>query len=216
MTGVVPNPTFIFRITHLDNLAGILQLGGLFAPNNQPPNAPVYHPIHHASIQNQRAATPVVCGPMGNVHDYVPFYFAPRSPMLCSLQRGNVEGYNGGPAPIIYLVTTIQNVVGAGLRYVFTDGHGIMQFTSYYDDLVHLNEIDWPLMEARYWADTQEDNDRSRRRQAEFLIHASCPWSVILCIGVYNQPTKTRVESLLQASGIGHVPPVEVRPNWYY
>ena len=39
--------------------------------------------------------------------------------------------------------------------------------------------IDWELMESKYWHDTDEDNSRKRRREAEFLIHKFCPWTLV-------------------------------------
>ncbi len=48
-------PTWIFRITHIDNLPGILQRGGVYAPNTTPDDDLTYKTIHHQSIQAQRA-----------------------------------------------------------------------------------------------------------------------------------------------------------------
>jgi ssDNA thymidine ADP-ribosyltransferase DarT-like protein len=64
------------------------------------------------------------------------------------------------------------------------------------------------------WADTPDDSDRKRRRQAEFLVHHFFPWNLISQIGVVNAEMKERVERLL--TGAGHRPPVHVRQQWYY
>jgi hypothetical protein len=48
--------------------------------------------IGDTSIKSRRARIEVRCRPGGKVCDYVPFYFAPRSPMLFSIQCGNVPG----------------------------------------------------------------------------------------------------------------------------
>jgi len=42
------------------------------------------------SVQGHRAVKAVPVPPGGTLHDYVPFYFAPRSPMLRTLEGGNV------------------------------------------------------------------------------------------------------------------------------
>ena len=52
-----------------------------------------------------------------------------------------------------------------------------MRFTDFFDDLKDLDKIDWDLMQSRYWNDTNDDPDRKRRRQAEFLVHEFFPWS---------------------------------------
>ena len=54
--------------------------------------------------------------------------------------------------------------------------------------------IDWELMESKYWHDTDEDNSRKRRRQAEFLIHKFCPWRLVKEIGVMNNDVKIKVQ----------------------
>lgn len=38
------------------------------------------------------------------MHDYVPFYFGPLSPMMLNLKTGRVAGYEEDQEPLIYLV----------------------------------------------------------------------------------------------------------------
>jgi len=148
------------------------------------------------------------------LHDYVPFYFAPRSPMLCAIWYGMVEGYTEGQQSIIHLVSTVQAVHLDGRLFVFTDGHGIMAFTDFFNDLSDLNAVDWEVMHAHYWADTPADNDRKRRRQAEFLVHKFFPWRLITEIGVMNQNMRQQVEDILVHTT--HRPIVTVQRGWYY
>ena len=158
--------------------------------------------------------TRVPCDPGGCLNDYVPFYFGVRSPMLYTINLGNVEGYEQGQEAIVYLKSTAQTASNANLDYVFTDGHGIMDFTDFYDDFAHLGEIDWPLMKAKWWNDTVEDPDRKRRRQAEFLVHGGFPWTWVEAIVVMNNAREAQVQTLLAHAA--HKPPVVVRRNWYY
>jgi hypothetical protein len=65
-------------------------------------------------------------------------------------------------------------------------GHGLATFTDWYDDLARLDQVDWNLVMARYWMDRPDDNDRQRRKQAEFLVWRSMDWSLIEGIGVLN------------------------------
>ncbi|MFN5864523.1 MAG: DarT ssDNA thymidine ADP-ribosyltransferase family protein, partial [Pseudanabaena sp.] len=85
----------------------------------------------------------------------------------------------------------------------------------FYEDLDALpHVIDWEIMEAKYWKDTDEDGDRKRRRQAEFLVYDFLPWELINHIGVINSTIRTQVLELLQHSV--HKPTVSVHRNWYY
>ena len=211
---MAPNPAPIYHITPIENLRGILEAGELRAKGALDREDAGYVNIAHQTIQDRRAHTPVPCGPGGWLHDYVPFYFGPRSPMLYTIAQGNVEGFAGGQQSIVYLVSTVQSVQAAELRYVFTDGHGIMAITEFYDDPAQLDEVDWPLMNSRYWFDTDDDLDRKRRRQAEFLIHRRFPVRLIHRIGVIDQHRKTETEALL--AEFGPAITVAAEPGWYY
>jgi hypothetical protein len=167
-------------------------------------------------IQGVRHIRNLPCGPGGTLHDYVPFYFGYLSPMLLQLKTGRVTGYNEGQEPLVYLKTTVQAVEQAGLGFVFSDGHGIAAFTSWYADSSRLNEVDWTMVYERYWRDEVSDMDRQRRKQAEFLIHRTCPWALIQEIGVVNTPMKTRVEEILNGFPAAMRRVVNVQPRWYY
>ena len=158
----------------------------------------------------------IPCGPRWTVHDYVPFYFGYLSVMLLNLKTGRVPGYNEGQEPLVYLVSSAQAVVGSGAGFVFSDGHGLANFTCWYDALRHLDEVDWNLVYQKYWADNSEDNDRQRRKQAEFLIHRFCDWSLVQQIGVLNGRARDRVIAHLDAFPGMQRPEVRIRPEWYY
>ena len=213
---MIPDPTWVFRITHVDNLRAILQRGGIYAPNATPADDIPHKAIHFDRIQQQRLNTPVPCGPGGVVHDYVPFYFAPRSPMLYTIHKGNVSGYDEGQGPIVYLVTDVQTVQSSGARFVFTDGHAIMTVSQFFDDLSDLDEVDWSVMKSRWWNDTPRSPDRKRRRQAEFMIQRFCPWSLIRGIGVMDQARKAMVEAILREFPELPTSVVRIKPAWYY
>jgi hypothetical protein len=110
----------------------------------------------------------------------------------------------------------VQRVLDAGCRFVFSDGHGLAKFTSWYDDLARLDQVDWNLVGARYWLDTLNDNDRQRRKQAEFLVWKWLDWSLIDGIGVLNEQVKADVEAILAQHPSRSHPRVEMRSQWYY
>jgi len=58
--------------------------------------------------------------------------------------------------------------------------------------------------------------DRQRRKQAEFLVHRFCDWSLIHEIAVIDERMKTRVEQVCARVPSRHRPPVTVRGEWYY
>jgi hypothetical protein len=210
----IPYPTPIYRITHIQNLETILKRDGIFAPNMTPNDKLPHVAIHYEGIQQQRSCKSVPCGPGGTVHDYVPFYFGPRSPMLYTISKGNVQGYTGGQKQVIYLATTAQFIEKCGIKYVFTDGHAIMAYTSFFDNLSKLGRIDWSIIKSKWWNDTEIYPDRKRKRQAEFLVYEKVPWNSIKIIIVMDNKIEDKVNSILNAydSNI----PVKVRRTWYY
>ncbi len=173
-----------------------------------------YTNIAYQNIQDRRATTRVPCGARGNLHDYIPFYFAPRSPMLYVIHRGMVNDYPHGQKSIIHLVSKTQSIQQVSCEFVFTDGHGTMRITQFFDELNDLDKVDWDVMKTKFWNNIDKDMDRSRRRQAEFLVHQFLPWDLITHIGVINDEMKIRVEQILQAST--DRPTVVIHPDWYY
>ena len=119
-------PILIYHITHLGNLEGIIRAGGLAAKTLLQREQVDHVSIAYEHIQDRRARMRVACGPGGMLHDYVPFYFAPRSPMLYTIHRGNVPSFPEGQTPVLHLVADVDAVVAARLPYVFTDGHAVI------------------------------------------------------------------------------------------
>jgi hypothetical protein len=212
----VPIPTPIFRLVHIDNLGTLLRRGGLHAPQATPQDGLSYRTIHNVEIQTVRRTQQIPCGARGNVHDYVAFYFGYLSPMLFQLKTGRVSGYDEGQKPLIYIVSSAQAVAETDIPFVFSDGHGIAAFTDWYDSLSQLDKVDWKMVYQHYWADQPDDMDRQRRKQAEFLVHNFCPWSLIQEIAVINQSVKMQVENIIDGFNTTMRKPVIVRPGWYY
>jgi hypothetical protein len=188
----------------------------LYAPNTTPDDGLQYRTIHNVNVQANRHIKLIPCGPGGTAHDYVPFYFGPLSVMLLNLKTGRVQGYNEGQEPLIYLVSSVQAVVEAGLQFVYSDGHGLAGFTQWYDDPKDLAAVDWGIVGERYWHDKPEDNDRQRRKQAEFLVLNRLEWDLVSEIGVYNDAVRRQVTALVSEYPNLSQPPVVVRRDWYY
>jgi hypothetical protein len=206
--------TTIYHITHLRNLPNIIQDGGLWCDRGVMQRKLAYVSIAHQHIKDRRARKTVPGKPGGQLADYVPFYFAPRSPMLYVISQGGVAGYSEGQQPILHLVSSAEAVQAAGLPFTFADGHAEMDISRFFTDLHDLNKIDWAVMQSRQWADTLEDGDRKRRRQAEFLVQRFFPLSLIERIGVINHTLRLQVTALFPDPRSR--PPISIEPTWYY
>lgn len=203
----------LYHITDFSNLESILRQGGLLSNNLVREKGVDYENIAHTNIQKRRLNKTVPLPPYGNLHDYVPFYFAPKSPMLYAIYKGQVEGYEKGQDQIVYIVSRTDIIHNAGVDYVFTDGHAVMEYTDFFKDLNDLAKIDWNVMESQFWFDTEEDPDRKRRRQAGFLVYQFVPINIFLGFAVKNEEMKHIVEDTLHKHNYNC--PVAVR-DWYY
>lgn len=206
--------TFIFHITHLDNLGKILQTGSLWCDREKAAKSLDVKGIAHENIKARRARKNVPTSLGGSLADYVPFYFAERSPMLCAIHNRRITGYNEGQNLILHLFSTVEKVVERNLPFTFTDGHADMATSQFYENIPDLDKIDWNIMKERYWRDTDEDGDRTRRRQAEFLVHNHFPIDLITGIGVISESIKNSVEKVLAQSNTQMR--VVIKPHWYY
>lgn len=147
----VPENILIYHFTDAANLPGILETGHVYCKSGLSAGAQKTD-ISHYDLQQRRQKKKVLCGPGGVLHDYVPFYFAPHSPMMSAISNGRVEKCSRDTKRLVYLVTSLNKVQEADLGFIFSDGHATKAFTRIYDDPESLNKIDWPLMRARYWS----------------------------------------------------------------
>lgn len=132
-------PTPIYHFTHIDNLPSLLESGTFRCCRGMQNDGAGYRNIAYGDLQGRRSVRQVPVSPFGTLHDYVPFYFSPRSPMLYTISQGNVAHYQDGQSSLIYFVSTAQRIASAERLFVFTDGHGIMRWTRFYSDLSHLD-----------------------------------------------------------------------------
>jgi hypothetical protein len=206
--------TWIYHITHVDNLPGIAA-HGLVCDKLVPVVATSARSIAYENIKVRRAGTPVRKGPLGTLADYVPFYFAPRSPMLFTISRNNVPGAHNTQPDIVHLVVDARAVVAAGHRYVFTSGHAVIELSDFYDDLANLDQLDWDAINTSKWGSYYDSTDETKRKkQSEFLVHQRVAWDMVKAIGVKGPACEAKVRTAL--SGVSYQPQVVVRPNWYY
>jgi len=136
--------------------------------------------------------------------------------MLFQLHTGWVTDYHEGQEPIIYLVSNVQQVVESGSKFVFSDGHGIARFTSWFESIDDLDKIDWNVVYLKMWKDCIEDMDRKRRKQAEFLVYDFCDWDLINEIAVIDTMMKDKVETIFGGFDISLRKDVHIHNDWYY
>ncbi len=196
-----PDTIYLYRITHIDNLDFILK-SKLICCQNSDNSDPNFIGIGDSSLIQSRKSRQIPIVPNGDFSDYVAFYFGARSPMLYNIQKGFNNVTKRNPEDIIYLITNVDTVKENKSEFVFTDGHGYHHFSQFFNQEEDLKEIDWKTVNLVRWYDTEDDPDRKRRKQAEFLIHNEVPISMISVIVVYNENTKTKILTKLTENNI--------------
>ena len=209
----IPEQVFLYRIVHIENLDFILKSKKLTCPNSLEANSD-YIRIGDKKLIGSRNLTEIPASGGKNFRDYIAFYFGTRSPMLYIIQNGFKEVIRQDAEDIIYLVTTFEYVKEKDLPYTFTDGHAVSSLSRFFDKEEDLKEVDWSMVKARDWADNMNDNDRKRRKQAEFLVRGELELQSLLCIGVYNEATKSKILTIFTENN--YTCPVILRPTWYY
>jgi len=221
----VRSPLRIFHITAIPNLARIAKSKMLHANAVLQKKKIPHANIAYQGAQGKRATKLVAKPPGGVIHDYVPFYFAPRSPMLMAINGGKVEGCNFRQEDIVHFETTVEAVVAKGLPFVFYDYNATLDFASCYSDLKYLDKIDWDLFyEAprfdgycKFWFSTVNNPKyilRMETRQAEFLVHQRVPLNLMDVVGVCSPEKAAEVQEIFDDAKINI--PVEVKTAWYY
>ncbi len=207
-------PTRVLHFTHVDHLPDVA-LHGLLSDNAAQTRGLLATAVGNREIKERRRRRLVPLPPGGVVADYVPFYFAPRSPMMYAIDRGNVAEYAGGIDPLVYLVTTVERLHEVRCEVVTTDRNAVLGLATFRKGFEELGTaIDWPLMKSTWWNNTIQEPDRMERRMAECLAHEVVPWEAITEIHVRTAERRTQVEDLL---GPGITPgPVHVTPDWYF
>lgn len=201
---------FLYRITHLQNIQHVLQQGithiSSVIKNNK------FVSIGDSSLINSRSGFQLPNG--RRLGEYIPFYFGVRMPMLYVIQNG----FNGvtptSSNKIVYCVTSVKAIMESNMNFIFSDGHAIDGFSSFYSP-VDVNKIetivDFKAVKEQYWK-SDTDLDLKRRKEAEFLVLGDVPKEAIIGFAVHNQ---TAAEAIKEMEGFEGKKLI-VKPNYYF
>ena len=128
MPGKIPDTVWLYRIVHYTNLEYILQYG-MFTKSH-PQQDPNYVVIGDNQLIGQRQDYPVGLEGMGNLGDFVPFYFGPLSVMLLNTKTGHRGITQRSQREILYICCKMEVFEQKALSFVFTDGHAKDRLTT--------------------------------------------------------------------------------------
>ncbi len=103
------------------------------------------------------------------------------------------------------------------LCWLGTDRNATLNYARFFSTAHELyGLVDWELMRARIWHNTDTDPQRRERRMAELLVHQRLPWEAIQFIGTRNAADLQTVRSTLGTLAVNHLPQSDVRGDWYF
>ncbi len=203
------NKIYLSRITHIVNINHILK-HGITHINSENRNT------HYVSIGDNKLISKRDSFIIPNgiiLGEYIPFYFWWRMPMLYVIQKGYSGVKITEAENIVYCITKVTEIIEHNLEFVFTDGHAVNKFSSFYDieDIQEIDSIlDMNAIKSKYWTD-EADLDLKRRKEAEFLLAEDLPPNAIVGFVVYNEVAQAKLMEL----GIPELQ-VQIRPNFYF
>ncbi|MGQ8334527.1 type II toxin-antitoxin system toxin DNA ADP-ribosyl transferase DarT [Klebsiella pneumoniae] len=187
---------FAYHFTHIDNLEGIIK-NGLLSTNLKSNRGITHKDIANNEIQHRRSEMRVTCGPGGVVHDYVPFYFTKRSPMLLNvIKKKNVDQEG-----IIYLAIPIEAIEDKSVVFSNSSANTLTPPT-FYSNADDLNKLNWDAIDSRVWVPKIESV--KQQKMAELLIHNEIPFNNFSFLVVWNLCMKMHVTQLLKKYGVNN------------
>lgn len=215
--------TDIYHITHVNNLASVVNAGGLVSDARRVATGMSLTAIGMSQIKTRRLTLPVRCHAGLMVGGCVPFYFCPRSLMLYVIHCANADelSYRGGQEDIVHLVADAAEVARwadeTGYRWAFSLSNAGAGYAEFRSDLRDLRDVDWTAVQSTNFgrgATTPSGRPVKEGKQAEFLVEEFFPWTLVRRIGVRTAHVATRAQQAL--ADAAHKPPIEVLPNWYF
>ena len=204
----------IYRILHIENLHLLLQAKGLNSPNSIPnKQRSSYKNIYNTEIQSDRGNITVPHFPNATIHDFIPFYFCPASPMLYAITKGQ---YGIPSDDIIYLVADALEIAKEN-TFVFTNCNARLRFVEWFYDINDIPKLEWKCINARYWGRLNDPSGFTKQyKMAEFLVKDWLEWRYIQNIATNSKLAYEKVMGIMSRyCDICHKT-VIVKPEWYY
>lgn len=178
---------------------------------------PGYINIGDAELIKQRDEYVVkIDPPNGHLGDYIPFYFAGHSPMLLNIKTG-YRGIKKYPqSELVYLVCRISDIIEQCPHWCFTDGHAKSSITKFHNKVEDLSLLDWATINLQIWRSTEDDWDKMRRKQAEFLVKKHVPVTCISQIIVINSEQEAKVKEIENRIGIDIPVVIDKQRKYFY
>jgi hypothetical protein len=182
---------YVYHFTLLDNLESIIE-NGILCTNVKNKLGISHENIAEQGIQCRRHSMHVLCSNGKFVHDFVPFYFAKKTPM----QLGVINKKNIDQPLILYFAIPIE-IIEQRSGVVFTDASANTDIPpNFYDsfNLQKLSSLNWEAINSKKWGYPSESI--RHQKMAELLIPDKIKIEDVAYIVVWNGGIKEEVEKI--------------------
>lgn len=187
-------PTPIYHFTHINNLEKIFKNGKLLSHNTAHPEKDV----SNSGVQNLRA-NKVVYG--HSLHDYVPFYYTRKTPMLYVVTKINRVSEEN----LVFFKTYTQRLMGDNKNYSISNMNASRNASKFSNKESILYDLNWKgAIRLQYWndRDPEKKDKKKAEKQAEFLSLNEVLLSDVRFIIASNKETAEKVGKLMQEMGV--------------
>lgn len=195
-TATNPADWIAWHFTKLAFLPQILQDGALLCDRRANPAEVIANEgIKAARLQ---AAVALPDHPQGCVGDHVPFYFSPRSPTSYWVLRHTCKA-----TELVFFGVHVATITH-NMPWCASDGNAAQSMlTRFTKDLGAIGtHVDLNVLTLQSWKDpTGEDQDRIRRRHAEFLVYDQVPLNFISHVACYDDTALAVAQAALRDVG---------------
>jgi hypothetical protein len=176
---------------------------GLYC-KNAGKNTENYMNLGSQDVINRRDTVVVKCFRDTVVNDYIPFYFSIRTPMLYNIITGH-----GVPAfpqeDIVYLCFRLVDLATNDFKWCYTNGNAAGAITRFYSSLDNIDvNLDWHSIRTTDFRDDNSDGDedRIRKKHAEFLVKDYVPVKYINKIVAFNKAGEEKGSEVIKKVGL--------------
>lgn len=216
----------IYHVTHIRNLAGILESGALLADASEAWTTRPVVDISSAPNRDARRTALVSGDGSASVAGYVPFFLSPNARLWDGLLTGtadprlSVDAHTAEIFDFVILVSTVKKLRDAqaaaddadaddadasAAAVAVTDGDAAGALTR-----ISATPDTFDSLLRRLRADAESD----AILRAELLVAESFAFDLVTLVGVANDKVRDEVRGILAAST--HKPKVAVYPPWFH
>lgn len=209
---ITPEKALIFRVTHIENVAWILDHGlHCKASNLQDPN---FVSIGNPDLIQRRPLRRVPVTPGHTLDHYVPFYFTPCSVMLYNLRTAWNNMTRRTPSELVFFIASLRSLAASRVPFVFSDRHAFMRLAQFSTSLENLQRLSWNYWRMRDFSRDPNNPEKMERYQAEALVYRHLAADHIDAIACGSEDIAVSVDKIVRERGSQ----IEIvcRRHWFF